>query len=231
MSSRHGCVVSVITRAGIPITSMPEGKTMNIFSMLVYSLAELSHGKTMEELRYDLNGKELVIYVGRKTMIAVLVSSPSQAPVSKFARHAWRIIGKLDEIIVEEGIVDGGAVEEAKRLLIEAVRESGLPVDGVSMAFRKVCGNIYSMLLRRRKMSGFGGFFRIAFFPRVTSKVAVESERDITVRRILRLCDGEHSIRYICESLHISESYVYRVLGALSRAGVVEIEMGFELVE
>ncbi|MEX0568759.1 MAG: hypothetical protein Q6363_006320 [Candidatus Njordarchaeota archaeon] len=235
MSSKSGgCVVAALTRAGLPISVFPETESSMVFSMLVYSLVEFilkSNGQQKNILVYEIKNRKLYVRLGERVIIAVLAPISFDNEAHMFVENATDLIKKLDDLVVEEGVIDGNIVKEAKNIIEMLVAKSRLPVGKTITAFRKLCGDLYGEIIDKNiNGSKFKGYFRIAYFPRLVDENILRSESNEILRKMLEMCNGNYSVNYICQTTGISLAKIYRYIAKLIRNKKMALEVGFELV-
>lgn len=229
----NGCVVSVVTRAGVPILTIPSNDKANIFAMLVYSLINFASalGVKTKTLSYDIRGRKLHILLAEKTFLAIYVPGYLDMKARRFLELSSSLLEKLNNTIVEEGVIDDTIIRMTREEIMRIATSSGIPIGGIT-TFRKVCGDLYGELLSRGvKGDIFRGYFRVGYFPRLLNHRLIEREKNPLLRRVLELCDGNNSVAYICDTLGIPESKLYRFIAGLLGRGLMTLEVGFELVD
>jgi len=218
-----------MTRAGLPILTIPESDPANIFSMLVYSLINFTDNKK-RYMHYDISDKKLYVRLGEKSFIALYVPNDLENAARNFMEISKDLINRLDSLIVEEGVIDHSIIEDTKHRVIARAIRSGLPIASLNGAIRKMCGEIYQVLIETGEIyRSFAEKFRIGYFPKIIDHTIVTKEKDPTVKMILELCDGEHSLRYIHEALGVPEAKLYRFIARLIRNGKLILTAGYEL--
>ena len=234
MSGRkNGCILSIMTMAGVPILTIPDGDKANVFAMLVYSLVTFASTMQTKEdiLCYTIKKRKLYMRLAKKTFIALYVPEYMDAKAKKFLELSSDLLEKLDSMIVEEGVIDDRIILRAKEEMRRVAISSGIPISSAP-TFRKICGDLYGELLERGLNSEkFKGYFRVGYFPKLVDNELAVRENNPILKRILKLCDGNYSVAYICDTLGIPEAKLYRFIAKLLRSGRMILEVGFELVE
>ncbi len=226
------CIISVMTRAGVPIVTVPETNSSSVFSLLVYSLVSISgHNNHGGMVRYEVKNRLLLIRILDKTIIAVYAPFSYEKQVEAFMLGIHERLHNINKLIVEEGMVDGQVIEETKVAVLSMARSCGLPIDGALNVFKRLCGDLYKEAIDRGvDGSVFKGLFRVAYFPTLIDTDILNKEPNGLAREILKMCDGCHSIRQIAETYGVGEAKLYRFIARLIRGGKMILELGYELI-
>ena len=186
---RNGCILSIMTMAGVPILTIPDGDKTNVFAMLVYSLATFASTTRAKKkiFSYAIKGRKLYMRLARKTLIALFVPEYMDAKARRFLELSSGLLEKLDNMIIEEGVIDDSIILRAKEEMRKVAINSGIPIVSTP-TFRKICGDLYGELLDRGLNSEkFKGYFRVGYFPKLVDDELIIKENNPILKRILEL--------------------------------------------
>ena len=230
-----GCIISLMTSAGVPIITIPEVKSAPIFSMLVYSLVSFTKQNNNIDgkvIRYRIKDRILLVRPKNKIIVALYAVDKFEEEAQRFMETVVEIIDKIDSLVIEEGMIDGEIMERARASILNLAVDVGLPISVEGIYLGRIYGDLYGEIINKgADSSGLKGYFRVAYFPRLLDHKLLRSETEDLMKKILELCDGYHSIRYICKALGISEAKAYRFIAKLLRREKMILEIGFELIE